>query len=194
LLASAALCEGAVFVEQAGVGGSFAVFMVAVAELDPRTSQLEGFEASNPAWADAYGVSNNRCRQKAGILYFKLLPFRMHLDLRFRTVTVRGEFVHLARGNWRDVYYCSQLGLTVKILPSEYHAQSMSEFEQRRHFHGCVAPQYGCCTGELFDTSMHLLVAAYVGASLHSRLQNIIWAEPIAAGLPIIMAHLKQVS
>jgi hypothetical protein len=196
VFAPAVLCAGSLLVEQASGGCSFAAVMVTVAEVDPLTSQLEGFDASNAVWSDASGADNPAVRRKAGILHFKELPFQMDLQLRFQAVIFKGRFRHQAKDAWRDVYYCSELGLIVKIVPSALdYKKAMSEFEQRHHLHGCVAPQYGRCFGKrLFGTPMNLLVAAYVGPSFGSLVGTITRAMPIASGLPLIVKQLKQVS
>jgi hypothetical protein len=138
-----------------------------VADLDPLHCELTGFVASEPVWHNPVGQSSQKARRKGGILYSDKLPFRMQLELRFDdSVAIVGTFQHLAKGNWRDVYVCHELGLVVKILEEKEAVQSRSEYDQRGALHGCAAPVYGRCTGMLFDHSMHLLVAAYVGVSL----------------------------
>jgi hypothetical protein len=192
--APTALCEGALLIEIYGVAGSSAIVMAAAAHLDPVNSELEAFVASNLVWEDGTGTKNIMGMREGGLRYFKQLPFRMHLELRFRTVTINGEFRHLAAGAWRDVYHCSLQGLVVKILPSLYGRESRSEYEQRAILDGCVAPTYGHCYGDVSGTCVHLLVAAYVGPSFVSQIQNIIGTKATASGLLVITEQLKQAS
>ena len=50
---------------------------------------------------------------------------------------------------------------------------------------------YGRCTGDVFGSSMHLLVVAYVGESFESQLKPLTLGEPVSSGVPMIAEKLK---